>query len=173
MLGYREALRVLRDPGTFTSTFGTGTVSRYDREFAGEARTYFHTLNLTDPPEHTPLRRRCEAVLRRARGPEPPVLEDGDFVARTAQPMSRCLLQQLIPGDFSDLIRSVAYAEDGRSGYEAEQRLLARLPVPKGDPDEVYFWRLLLLSGQESTAAILSALLYFGPVQAREQGLVE
>jgi cytochrome P450 len=98
VLGHAEAVEVLTHPETYSSAWGTGVRSKHDGAPAPE----FVSLNLSDPPRHTELRRsvghavsppRLGVLTERLRQRTREVLgrlqaHGGDFLAEAAQPLA-------------------------------------------------------------------------------------
>jgi len=161
VLGYAEARQVLSRPRDFSSRYGTGVLN--------EPEARFQSLNISDPPQHTRLRRQVEAWLRRLQPvyrPEPEPLRG----------LPRQTLEQLLnvptatASRLQVLAGKLAYAANRSAGKRAEEALLQELrewsdrcPVNLPATDRLYLLRLLTLSGLESTTTALASLCLVRP----------
>ena len=88
MLGYPETLEVLSQPEIFSSAYGTGIFS--------DTAPGLISLNLSDPPLHTPLRAQVDHWLRQVK-PRPAAPGDGKSPAKisrkAAHPLARMPLR--------------------------------------------------------------------------------
>lgn len=137
VLDHANALRVLRDPWTYSSTCGVGITSRPGD---GE-RPLFRALQLSDPPLHGKLRRlvgapfeaaaiaarepalraRARALFDRLAGERPADVSE-PLVALALEPT--CELVGLDePARVQDVARRVIFAADGPSRATAEREL--------------------------------------------------
>ena len=164
VLGYPEARQVLTEPAHFSSAFGTGIVS--------DARANFVSLNLSDPPAHTPLRRHLSdwfKTLRPSYHPEPEPLRG--LPRQTLQTILQ--IDKVQAGHLQQLALRIAYAPSKTAWRQAEDDLmvhLTRLQIPLGmhlsATDRLYLLRLLVLSGLESTSTALASLCQHRPQPA-------
>jgi cytochrome P450 len=188
VLGYAEALQVLCDPGKFSSAYGTGPASENDGAFHPErhdpAHPVYCSLNLSDPPAHTPLRHDLEQWI----AAHPPVLDANLFepiaaggdITEALRALPRRMLCALLEIEdplaqrLHEVALRIAYAQEpsGQKGTpwlrwrraEAELReLLEQVSCELGAGlparDRVFLLRLLVLSSLESTTTALTQLL--------------
>jgi cytochrome P450 len=161
VLGYPEARQVLTDSARFSSRYGTGIVS--------EPKASFVSLNLSDPPQHTALRRHLSHWLaglqvRYQTDPEP---------LRGLPRQTLQAILQIGTDTAADLQRqalAIAYAPHKAAWRLAEDRLMAclrglqtPLALHLEPTDRLYLLRLLVLSGLESTTAALASLCQHRP----------
>lgn len=207
VLGYAEAVEVLTHPQTYSSAWGTGVRSKHDGGPAPE----FLSLNLSDPPRHTALRRgvahafnpsRLSALmggLRQRTKEAVRSLHDqgGDFVTEAAQPLALGTFGEWLSVEGSelqwlgDVSRRLARAEElhpgqhaqayeewrsadeelqsllrdgwhqGRSGAFWELARNVRMDgAPLEERDAIYLLRLIVQTGHETTAHVLSGALH-------------
>ncbi len=175
VLGHREAVQVLTDAKTFTSRFGTG---KFHVEVPGRS------LNLSDPPHSTSLRRTLSLPSTADRTLARRLLTGlverggGDLVTEFAQPLALGTFGAAFELEGEDLARlgaltrGLAQAPDAGSFQRADAVLRSWLAEHRGAPgrffelgaglspgDQQYLQRLLAQTGHESTAmAIVLAL---------------
>ncbi len=175
VLAHREAVAVLSDAKTFTSRFGTG---KFHVEVPGRS------LNLSDPPHSTLLRRTLRLPKMRDRTRARRLLEalaergSGDLVTEFAQPLALGTFGEAfeLEGEalarLGALTRGLAQAPDAESFKRADQALRSWLDEHRGAPgrffelgaglaprDQQYLQRLLAQTGHESTAMAIALAL--------------
>ncbi|KFE69569.1 putative cytochrome P450 hydroxylase [Hyalangium minutum] len=136
VLGHAEAVEVLTHPETYSSAWGTGVRSKHD----GAPSPELLSLNLSDPPLHTALRRAVAQVFTPARlsqlteGLTQRVREalsslqerGGDFVTEVAQPVALGTFGEWLSlegrelQELGHLSRRLARAEDLHPGEHAQ-----------------------------------------------------
>ncbi len=135
VLGHAEAVEVLTHPETYSSAWGTGVRSQHD----GAPAPGFVSLNLSDPPRHTELRRsvapavsahRLGALAEGLRQRTREVLvrlhaQGGDFLTEAAQPLALGTFGEWLSVDPAELAwlgevtRRLARAEELHPGQHA------------------------------------------------------
>lgn len=152
--GYPEAQQVLADSTTFSSAYGTGLIS--------DTEPGLMSLNLSDPPLHTPLRKQVENWLGRANPLYHPTKDPIRDLPRQTL-MSLLNIDEQLALRLQNLAIQVA-----RHHQDANQQLLNALapvacPVRLPQTDQLFLKRLLTLASLESTSAALASLARHRP----------
>lgn len=157
--GYPEARQVLTHPELFSSAYGSGAHSPHDGE---DTPPDWDSLNLSDPPRHSRLRRQVESWLKSI---NPTYQKESELL----RGLPRQTLQALLgltasqARQLQDCARNIAYAGGRHQWEEAEAQLRLHLetlhcPLELPRQDQIYLLRLLVLSGLESTTTALASL---------------